>query len=182
MNTSVMLNFSMWAILQHERINDTYDRLPYWFHLNSTVGEIRQFKSIGEEIAASCGLTFAHLECGGYGHDLLENCPSIVTYTQIKSMTDSHVADICYACTPLRGKNRKEKYGDEFYRVLRETPGASFVKAADTLANIRLSMYTRNKEKLKMYRKEHDSYEARIGDPRLSLMFDKMKQLLYLDI
>ena len=102
----------------HQSVNQTYgDQLPYGFHLDMVVQGIRDF---------------GHLVCvreadvlplffGGYYHD------SILA------------TEIAYALTNDKGRTRAERAGEKYYKGIRLTPYAPFVKLCDRLANISYS-------------------------------------------
>jgi hypothetical protein len=54
----------------------------------------------------------------------------------VKNHLDEGAADIIYAVTNDKGKNRKERAGVKYYEGIRKTPGAVFVKLCDRIANV----------------------------------------------
>ena len=55
-----------------------------------------------------------------FGHDLIED--TRVSYNDVKTELGQEAADIIYAVTNDKGKNRKERAGVNYYRGIRETP------------------------------------------------------------
>lgn len=90
---------------------------------------------------------------GLYGHDLIEDAR--LTYndivddvTKLVRSVDSDLdanyialraADIIYACTEEKGRNRNERHSDKFWNELFEHDIAPFVKLCDWSANIKFS-------------------------------------------
>jgi (p)ppGpp synthase/HD superfamily hydrolase len=91
------------------------------------------------------------------------------------------VADIVYAVTNEKGKNRKERGGVKYYEGIRQTPGAVFVKLCDRIANVQYSKMTKSRM-FEMYRKENDDFLTKIGytfnnSHQYSKMFDYLIDL-----
>lgn len=72
-----------------------------------------------------------------YFHDVIEDCR--MTYNDVKNLIGETAADIVYAVTNHKGKTRKDRANELYYQEIRETPGASFVKMCDRIANVRFS-------------------------------------------
>lgn len=123
----------------HKSVNQTYgDDLPYGFHLDMVAEGIQ---------------TYGHLVCvseddvlpmffGGYYHDSIEDAR--MTYNDVMHearlrMTEEQAlmaTEIVYALTNDKGRTRDERAGENYYKGIRETPYAPFVKLCDRLANI----------------------------------------------
>ena len=126
----------------HQSVNQTYgDSLPYGFHLDMVVDLIRRFGHLvcaGEEDVLP-------LFFGGFYHDSIEDAR--LTYNDVKKvarqwMTDEQAlmaVEIVYALTNDKGRNRAERAGEKYYKGIRETPYAPFVKLCDRLANTTFS-------------------------------------------
>ncbi len=126
----------------HQSVNQTYgDQLPYGYHLDMVVSNIRDF---------------GHLVCvreddvlplffGGYYHDSIEDAR--LTYNDVlkrarEFLTEEQslmATEIVYALTNDKGRTRAERAGEKYYQGIRETPYAPFVKLCDRLANITYS-------------------------------------------
>lgn len=126
----------------HQSVNQTYgDSLPYGYHLDMVVSGIRDF---------------GHLVCiqeddvlplffGGYYHDSIEDARQ--TYNDVMKIARGMLTEeqaliateIVYALTNDKGRTRAERAGEKYYRGIRETPYAPFVKLCDRLANITYS-------------------------------------------
>ena len=95
-----------------------------------------------------------------WGHDLIEDCR--VSYNDVKDALGQEAADIVYAVTNEKGKNRKERANDKYYEGIRRTPGAVFVKLCDRIANIQYSKMTGSRM-FEMYKKESDNFIVKMG-------------------
>ena len=126
----------------HQSVNQTYgDSLPYGFHLDMVVDLIRRF---GHLVCAGEGDVLP-LFFGGFYHDSIEDAR--LTYNDVKKvarqwMTDEQAltaVEIVYALTNDKGRSRAERAGEKYYKGIRETPYAPFVKLCDRLANTTFS-------------------------------------------
>ena len=160
----------------HQRVNQTYgDDLPYGFHLDMVAEGIQ---------------TYGHLVCvseddvlpmffGGYYHDSIEDAR--MTYNDVMHearlrMTEEQAlmaTEIAYALTNDKGRTRAERAGEKYYKGIRETPYAPFVKLCDRLANITYSCAGDDPNNVRMrevYKQEVPHFLASINphsdDPR----------------
>jgi (p)ppGpp synthase/HD superfamily hydrolase len=95
-----------------------------------------------------------------WGHDLIEDCR--VSYNDVKHVLGQEAADIVYAVTNEKGKNRNERANEKYYEGIRNTPGAVFVKLCDRIANVQYSKMTGSRM-FEMYRKENDNFVVKLG-------------------
>lgn len=164
-----------WCIDKHNETNHMYDTyLPYEFHLRMTNLVAQQWKHLlNEKLAYECVLAT-------WGHDLIED--TRVSYNDVKEVLGVEVADIIYAVTNEKGKNRKERANDKYYEGIRNTPGATFVKLCDRIANVQYSKMTGSRM-FDMYSKENDNFLTSLGfvegqHNTLEKMSDYLKNLL----
>ena len=126
----------------HQSVNETYgDDLPYGFHL---------------DMVAEGVISYGHLVCareedvlplffGSYYHDSIEDAR--LTYNDVlrtarKYMKEDQAqmaTEIVYALTNDKGRTRAERAGEKYFRGIRTTPYAPFVKLCDRLANVTYS-------------------------------------------
>lgn len=155
----------------HHSVNQWYgDHHPYGFHLDMVVQGIRDF---------------GHLVCaqeddvipmffGGYYHDSIEDAR--LTYNDVMAtarplMTEEQAlmaTEIVYALTNDKGRTRAERAGEKYYRGIRETPYAPFIKLCDRLANITYSCSNTDSDNNRMkqiYKEEVPHFLSSI-DPR----------------
>ena len=162
-----------WCIEQHRSTNHFYDTyLPYEFHLRMVNQVAQDFKHLlddtkdyftGEPYRGprqeQVTLRDACLRAT-WGHDLIEDCR--VSYNDVKSQLGQEAADIVYAVTNEKGKNRSERANDKYYEGIRNTPGAVFVKLCDRIANVQYSKMTKSRM-FEMYKKELDGFVVKMG-------------------
>lgn len=112
-----------------------------------------------------------------WGHDLIED--TRVSYNDVKRQLGQAAADIIYAVTNEKGKNRKERANDKYYEGIRNTPGAVFVKLCDRIANVQYSKMTKSRM-FEMYKKENEHFIHSLGghpQHELRPMFDYLINL-----
>ena len=80
----------------------------------------------------------------------------------VKTELGREAADIIYAVTNDKGKNRKERAGDKYYEGIRNTPGAVFLKLCDRIANVQYGKMTKSRM-FEMYKKENDNFIVQLG-------------------
>lgn len=157
-----------WCIEQHRKTNHLYDTyLPYEFHLRMVVQVCKDFSHLLErqwdEITISC-----------WGHDLIEDTRT--SYNDCKTKLGWYVADIIYAVSNEKGKNRSERANDKYYLGIKETEGAIFVKLCDRIANIQYSKLTKSKM-FEMYKKENQQFVQHLFLDKYITMFDYLDSL-----
>ena len=145
METKAMI----FAIEAHTSTNHTYDNKPYSIHLIMVVNMARKYIDIipailQDEVLSACWL-----------HDTIEDCR--LTYNDIKKEFGEYVAEIVYAVSNDKGKNRSERAGNKYYDGIRRTGWATFVKLCDRLANIKYSSETKSRM-LQVYQKEQEHF------------------------
>lgn len=145
-----------WVISQHRDTNHMYDKyLPYEFHLRMVVEAAKKFKHL-----ISYEDDFPEVILGAWGHDLIED--TRVSYNDVKSVLGARAADIIYALTNEKGKNRKERANHKYYDGIRTTPYAVFVKLCDRIANVQYSKMTGSRM-FEMYKNENPEFMKSLG-------------------
>lgn len=158
------------AFTAHESTNEFYDGQPYSIHISEAVEFGKEFLHLIPTDEAKQQILAAI-----YLHDTIEGCR--ISYNDIRKEFGKEVAEMVLAVTPLRGRNRKEKQGPEYYQGVKETPGALFVKLSDRLANVDYSRRKANRYKFNMYLLEYPLLKA-LETPELSPMFKRLENLL----
>lgn len=159
-----------WCIDRHKETNHFYDTyLPYEFHLRMVVQVCEDFSHLmpnwWDTVKLAC-----------WGHDLIED--TRCSYNDIKNILGNDVADIIYAVTNEKGKNRSERANDKYYNGITNQHGATFVKLCDRIANVQYSRLTKSKM-LSMYRKENDNFVHRLRlEKTFNPMFEYLEKLL----
>ena len=136
-----------YAIKCHTETNHLYDGLPYSFHLELVEKVAKKFihlirGSDREIVYAAC-----------WCHDTIEDTRQ--TPNDVVKATNRAVALIVYAVTNEKGWTRGDRANDKYYKGIRDTKYATFVKLCDRIANV---LYSHSK----------------MGDSTVS-MFDKYK-------
>ncbi len=163
----------------HESVNQTYDgRHPYGYHLDMVADAVRCYGAdVCQEEGDVVPLLFA-----AYYHDSIEDAR--LTYNDVlavarKCLDESHArlaTEIVYALTNDKGRTRAERAGENYYRGIRRTPYAPFVKLCDRLANASYSARGADEANNHMREVYHDEMPAFLDhlkpesdDPRLAL-------------
>ncbi len=158
-----------YAIKCHRETNHTYGGKPYEIHLEMVADFGEKFIDL---VPKSERL---HVLAGCWVHDCMEDCRQ--TYNDVKAETDEKVAELSYALTNEKGKTRKERANDAYYKGIRETPYATFIKLCDRLAN---SQYSKdnNPGMLEKYRNENNAFIKQLYDKQYQPMIDELEEIL----
>jgi (p)ppGpp synthase/HD superfamily hydrolase len=168
-NSEVVENAQKYAIKCHRETNHTYDNLPYEVHLRM----VYDFGVRFEHLLPQNTKEYALAAC--WTHDTIEDCRQ--TYNDVKTACGEQVAELTYALTNLKGKNRKERAGDAYYEGIRNTPMARFVKLCDRLANVKYSLETGDNRMWQTYKQENPHFTSQLYDEALQEMFDELEKL-----
>lgn len=164
-----------WIIQQHRDTNHLYDGIhPYEYHLDMVY--LFLIKCL-PEIDVPEGLTEDDLKLAAWGHDLIED--TRVSYNDVKKHLGEKAADIIYALTNEKGKTRKERANEKYYKGIRDTPGAVLIKLCDRIANVEYSIKTESRM-LDVYRKENPEFMSNLGYPHQSSLLPIFRNLDYL--
>lgn len=152
-----------YALESHRETNHLYDGKPYEVHLEMVVNVAKRFIHLipqeqQENVLSACWL-----------HDVIEDCRQ--TYNDVKNQTNFEVAEIVYALTNEKGKNRKERANDKYYLGIKTTPYAVFVKLCDRIANYEYSISVGSRMAA-MYEKEMELFCDAIYNEKYQPMFD----------
>ena len=174
-----MINYRDKAKQLHENVNHTYDGYNYILHLDAVEAVHQEFK---DELDTYVNFTpYVHVPESGksiiinkkitgacYLHDTMEDTRT--TYNDLLKLIDRDICDIVYALTNEKGKTREERANDKYYNDIRNTPGASFVKMCDRIANVRYSKLM-GSSMFGKYKKENEDFMKKVDADR----FPKMK-------
>lgn len=141
-----MIKAMSYAFIAHEKVNQRLDGAPYSVHLTLCAFFALRFIEIVPVQLRNNVIDAVFL------HDIIEDARK--TYNDIKTEFGAGVADIVFACTNEKGRNRKERASAKYYQGIIETPGAIFVKLCDRLANVKYSKEMGSPQ-FEMYKKEH---------------------------
>lgn len=150
-----------WILDQHVKTNHWYDTyLPYEFHLRMVVKVFNDFIHLLPNSNDGESSFVVSVMLAAYGHDLIED--TRVSYNDVKEVLGLQAADIIYAVSNEKGKNRKERANDKYYEGIRNTPGAVFIKLCDRIANVQYSKMTGSRM-FEMYKKENPEFTKSLG-------------------
>lgn len=159
-----------YAIECHRGTNHKYNEYPYDYHLEMVFDYGVKY---GHLIEDKNDLIYALAVC--WTHDVIEDCRQ--TYNDVKNICGVQVADLTYALTNEKGRNRKERANAKYYSDIRNCPNADFVKVCDRLANIKFSV-DNNHRMIDAYRKEYENFALELFRKDLEPMFEEMRELL----
>ena len=184
-----------WCIQRHEATNHYYDKyLPYSFHLRMADQVRKDFEYLLDNtVDLITGKTEAQLDRekltyvtlreaasrAVWGHDTIEDTRT--SYNEVKEALGQEAADIIYAVTNEKGRNRAERANAAYYKGIRETPGAIFVKLCDRIANVQYGKLTKS-SMFEKYGKENLNFLVELGystDHQLKPMFDYLISLFH---
>lgn len=156
----------------HATKNDLYGTVSYRIHLQLAFYFGCQFLHLLNPMSSASD-SLASI----WTHDMIENLGSHC-YTRLKQCVGIEVAEISFALTPLRGRNRSERYNDVYLNGISNIDEAVFAKHCDRLANIFYSHINNSSNMLDMYRGEQERYEWKLMSSRYKEMSDLMEYLL----
>lgn len=167
-NLQLIYKAMLYALGQHHAVRQKYDGYPYFFHLNEVAKNALRWKHlVSNDVNTYLGALF---------HDLIEDV-HMITYNNVKEMWGVEVAEIVFACTELRGRNRPERHGDAYYELLRTTKNGTFVKVCDVIANMERGKLT-GSDMFAKYRKEYPHFKSMLYREDLKEMFDYIENVV----
>lgn len=145
-----------YATQKHAETNHFYDGHPYAFHLAMVAEEASKYISDYDQE------TQEQILAGAWCHDLIEDARE--TYNDVKKVVGIEVAEIVYAVTNKKGRNRAERADAEYYAGIKANPKATLVKIADRLANVRHSKRG-NSRMFGLYKGEFEKFKGALYTP-----------------
>lgn len=158
-----------YAIEKHRATNHYYDQYPYEFHLQMVVNAAQKFIHLIPTAAQQ------NVIAGCWVHDVIEDARE--TYNDVKKALNEDVAELAYALTNDKGRNRQERAGEKYYAGIRNTPYATFIKLCDRIANVTHSKNTGSRM-LEVYRKENPAFVAKLYDVQYVEVIQYLEELL----
>lgn len=174
----------------HDDVNQKYDHvLPYGFHLKMVASFVSRYGYLFAESEADILVLYG----SAYLHDTIEDARmtyndivkfiddfrvgSLVLPEEIKRKLEEQVPEIVYALTNEKGRNRKERANETYYKGIRDTRFASFIKMCDRLANIQYTMmFVFANRMLEVYRREYPEFIRSISEGSVTPIPDVMKK------
>lgn len=168
-NTELMGKAKVYAVKCHADTNHKYNGMPYDFHLQMVVDYAKKYAYHLDDADILIAISAA------WAHDVIEDCRQ--TYNDVKTALGKDVADVVYALTNEKGRNRKERANASYYSLIRITPLATFVKLCDRLANAKYSKDT-GSSMLEAYKKEHEHFRNCLVDLKYRDMWEELEGIL----
>lgn len=162
-----------YAINCHKNTNHLYDDKPYEVHLNMVFNEALNFIGLIKEVD-SCDTYLNNFLAAAWVHDVIEDCRE--TYNDVLKATNKEVADLAYALTNEKGKNRKERASDKYYEDMKNVPHAVLLKVCDRIANLKYSIST-NSKMLKVYIDENTKFCESLYQAKYATAFNVLNHL-----
>lgn len=154
-------NEAMWCVEAHKSVNHMYGELPYDYHLGLVFEFAKKYIDlVPEKIKRDCLVA-------SWAHDTIEDCR--LTYNDVKKSLGEGVAEIVFALTNEKGKNRKERANEKYYQGICSTEGAVFVKLCDRLANVFHSVSIKSRM-VDVYRKENSEFISNLQRDKNSVL------------
>lgn len=159
-----------WSITNHEAVRHSYDGHPYKFHLEMVVSCAKKFihlipESLQDIVLAGC-----------WAHDTIEDCRQ--TYSDVVKVLGRDVAELVYACTNEKGRSRKDRANDRYYRGIKKVQGAAFIKICDRIANTLHSKNT-GSSMFNRYSIEYPDFQSQLFREDYAEMFIYLEDIIY---
>lgn len=168
-NYSLASRAKAFAIGAHNEVNQMYDGVPYSEHLCDAVDVFEEFKHLIPREDHDL------VESGIYTHDGIEDAQK--TFNDVKLKLSEPVAELAYALTNEKGKNRKQRASAKYYNELKVEKYGEFAKLCDRIANVRRG--SKSGKMIDGYRKEQVSFKDQLQNNPLYLpMWDCLDELL----
>lgn len=163
-----------YAINCHRNTNHLYDGKPYETHLNMVFNEALNFIGLIKEVDGFDS-NINNFLAAAWVHDVIEDCRE--TYNDVLKATNKEVADLAYALTNEKGKNRKERASDKYYEDMKNVPHAVLLKICDRIANVKYSIST-NSRMLKVYIDENTNFCESLYQAKYATAFNVLNHLI----
>lgn len=169
MENDIINKAKEYAINCHASTNHQYgEGQPYSVHLEMVYKTALLFDDLipgrdRQDVLAAC-----------WTHDVIEDCRQ--TYNDVLKATNVQIAEITYALTNEKGKNRAERGNEKYYNGIRDTPYATFIKLCDRISNMEYSIQTKSRMAT-MYRSEMDGFISKIYSDKYLPMINYLKSL-----
>lgn len=176
-NTDIIEKSRIYGISSHFGVNQHYDIHSYDYHLTMVFEyALKYVDLIPNEDKSYDNVYISSVLASSFTHDLIEDARE--TYNDVLKQTNKIVAEISYAVTDEKGKNRKERKNAKFYRELKLVPLADFIKICDRLANVKYS-HVKGSGMSKTYQKEYEHFKKMLYKDEYKPMFDELDSYIY---
>ena len=168
-NPTAVYEAMRYASKCHESTNHLYDGKPYNLHLRMVAQNAIKYV----ELIPNADFNDVLGAC--WTHDVIEDCRQ--TYNDVLKATNKTIAEITYALTNEKGKNRKQRASPAYYQGIRDTPYAAFVKLCDRLANVQYSVETSSRM-TEVYHGEQHIFKSLLITDGYDPMWKELENLL----
>lgn len=153
----------------HKAVNHKYGTKEYSYHLSEVNRYAKLFINFIPKEDQDTVLAATWL------HDAIED--AMQTYNDVKNVCGKEVADLAYALTNEKGRNRAERASAKYYKEMRDCKYATFIKICDRLANVyngrQEAKNGRKNSMLKKYASEHSKFKLSIAEIKRESLKDK---------
>ena len=168
-NPMVVYEAMLYANKCHDSSNHLYDGKPYNLHLRMVARNAIKY------VELIPNADFNNVLGACWTHDVIEDCRQ--TYNDVLKATNETIAEITYALTNEKGKNRSQRANQAYYQGIINTPYAAFVKLCDRLANVQYSVET-NSLMIEVYRREQRNFDSSLTTFGYEPMWRELENLL----
>lgn len=161
-----------YAISCHKDVNQKYANRDYDFHLKMVAKFAESYQYLIPENLRQDFIAAA------WTHDVIEDARQ--TYNDVKNATNKNVAELTYALTNEKGKNRKERASKKYYQDMRLVEGALLLKICDRLANVTYSKMFGSRM-YKAYENENADFILNVFDVKYQDAILELSNLFQLD-
>ena len=158
-----------YATNRHVKVNHKYGKKDYSFHLSMVCDIAEQFIYLIDNEQRE------NVYCGCWVHDIIEDARE--TYNDVLQNTNETIADLAYALTNEKGKNRNERANDKYYKEMHNVPNAVFIKLCDRIANITHSK-NQGSKMFDKYKVENENFIKKLYRPELIDIINHIDELL----
>lgn len=163
---SRMYAYKISALRRHK-----YDGKHYEFHTYKVYEYVKKYIHLIPESERKNVLSAA------FTHDTIEDCAE--TFNDVKKATNERIAELTSALTTLvHGKTRKERAPNSYYRRIKKTDLADFLKICDRLANVSIGV-AKKSSMSKAYKDEYEKFKTKLYSEIYKPMFDELDTLLF---
>lgn len=166
------------AILHDAKVNQRYDEHPYSYHLKMVYNNAAEYAHlVCENEQDVLTILFAAMF-----HDSIEDAR--FTYHDVMDTAKKymelgyavHAADLVYALTNEKGRNRAERENDKYFEDMKKVKNAPFLKFCDRIANFTYARQTQS-SMYKKYKKELPEFIERLGHCVPPEMVEEIKEI-----
>ena len=159
-----------YATEKHAAANHQYAGRPYAYHLGMVA------EAASRHISGFTPHEQELILAGCWCHDIIEDARE--TYNDVKHALGEEVAEIAFALTNEKGRNRAERANDKYYAMIKANDLACIVKVADRVANVTFSR-SQGSRMFDVYRKEYPNFKGKLYTPgKFESIWNELEELV----